>query len=273
MSKKRIPYFKFYPSDFMHGVRGLSAQEVGIYTMLLCRIYEEDGPVECHIVRLSTYCGMRENTFKQVLDKLIVLGKLTLKNGMISNARSEAEISSRSDDLKNKISGGKASAKKRQQNQQNISTEPQQNLNYTDTDTYKNKELTTLVPKNGKNGTRLPEDWCLSDSLKDWIRLKGFGRDFIMREFEKFKNFWYSKSGKDATKVDWDATFRNWVLIADERKPANKPMTVQQAALFAQAQRKLEIVSDNRMEQQQSLAVTSDRPLSIPINATKQKPS
>jgi uncharacterized protein YdaU (DUF1376 family) len=40
----RIPYFHFYPADFMNGSHGLSAQQVGVYIMLLCRIYEEDGP-------------------------------------------------------------------------------------------------------------------------------------------------------------------------------------------------------------------------------------
>lgn len=246
MSKKRIPYFKFYPSDFMHGVRGLSAQEVGVYTMLLCRIYEEDGPVECHIVRLSTYCGMRENTFKQVLDKLIVLGKLTLKNGMISNARSEAEISSRSDDLKNKISGGKASAQKRQQNQQNISTEPQQTVNYTDTDTYKNKELTTLVPKNGKRGSRIPPDF--KPDL-EWSQQQGFSNSELKVEFESFKDFWISKAGPGGVKLDWQATWRNWIRSAKKKKPA-KRMTIAGAAAEAlEGYNRNELFND--VEQQQ----------------------
>jgi len=124
-----------------------------------------------------------------------------------------------------------------------------------------------------KKAKRLPEDWTISEGVKDWIRSKGFGRDFVMRELEKFKNFWISKSGAGATKLDWDATFRNWLLTAKERQPESKPMTVGQAALFAQTQRRLEIVTDNSMEQQQSIAITSDRPLRIPLNATKQKPA
>ncbi len=84
MARTAIPYFNFYPSDFMHGVRGMSAQEVGVYTMLLCRIYEQSGPIEYNVIRLSTYCGMREKTFVQVVEKLISLGKITLGNGLIS---------------------------------------------------------------------------------------------------------------------------------------------------------------------------------------------
>nr|WP_278388426.1 DUF1376 domain-containing protein [Brucella intermedia] len=135
MSRDRIPYFDFYPSDFMHGVRGLSAQEVGVYTMMLCRIYEENGPVEFHVMRLATYCGMRESTFVKTVEKLIELGKLQLIDGMITNHRAEAEISSRANKLKNNSKAGKASAEKRQQKQRSNSTDVQQTFNHTDTDT------------------------------------------------------------------------------------------------------------------------------------------
>ena len=46
MSEGAIPWFRFYPADFMRGVRGMSATEVGLYQMLLCLIYEENGPEE-----------------------------------------------------------------------------------------------------------------------------------------------------------------------------------------------------------------------------------
>lgn len=133
--KARIPYFDFYPVDFMNGVRGLSAQEVGVYTMVLCRVYEENGPIEFNTMRLSTYCGMREATFKRVVEKLIALGKFDLSDGMLSNHRAETEIQSRADKLKLNSKAGKASAKKRQQNQRSEPTSVQRPFNHTDTDT------------------------------------------------------------------------------------------------------------------------------------------
>lgn len=35
-------------------------------------------------------------------------------------------------------------------------------------------------------------------------------------ELEKFRDYWTAKSGKDATKLDWDATYRNWIRRAAE---------------------------------------------------------
>ena len=138
--KRHIPYFSFYPADFMNGVRGLSAQEVGVYTMLLCRIYEESGPVEYHPLRLATYCGMREPTFVKTVAALVDLGKLTMVSGYLSNARAEAEIAKRAHDLENSSKAGKASAEKRQQKQHKSATGVQRAFNHTDTDTDTEKK-------------------------------------------------------------------------------------------------------------------------------------
>lgn len=87
MKPPRIPFIHFYPCDFIVGVRGLTPLEVGIYMMLLCRIYEEDGPVEHHIPRLAAYCNCSDKVAEKAVDRLVLLGKLTLRNGLLSNPR------------------------------------------------------------------------------------------------------------------------------------------------------------------------------------------
>lgn len=134
---KGLPWFKFYPADFMHGVRGLGPREVGIYTMLLCKIYEEGGPIEYHARRLSTYCGVPLKTFEIVMETLVNLGKIQEVEGRLINARAEAEIASREADLKNASKAGKASAEKRQQKQQKQATDVEQPFNNKEEDTDK----------------------------------------------------------------------------------------------------------------------------------------
>lgn len=141
MANGTNPYFRFYPSDFMDGVRGMTAQEVGLYTMLLCRMYEADGPIENNTFRLATYCGMREKTFSATLEKLILLGKILVTDEGLTNNRAEEEISNRARDVKNSIAAGKASAEKRQQNQRNNATTVQRPFNHTDTDTDTERTL------------------------------------------------------------------------------------------------------------------------------------
>ena len=70
-----------------------------------------------------------------------------------------------------------------------------------------------------KRATRIPDDFKVTPEMAAWAREHvprlidaGSGP----RETEKFRNYWQAKSGKDATKHDWVATWRNWLLKADD---------------------------------------------------------
>jgi hypothetical protein len=63
-------------------------------------------------------------------------------------------------------------------------------------------------------GSRLPADWSPGDSLRVWA--KGEGLDATGPELAKFRDHWLAKAGRDATKADWDATYRNWLRRARE---------------------------------------------------------
>lgn len=69
-------------------------------------------------------------------------------------------------------------------------------------------------------GTRLPENFGISSKLRAWAieEVPGFDVD---REHMRFRDYWRAKPGKDGTKVDWDATWRNWMRkAADDRGSA-----------------------------------------------------
>jgi hypothetical protein len=74
---------------------------------------------------------------------------------------------------------------------------------------------------NGKEGrgeeraTRLPSDLVLPD---DWISFCQTERPDLdpAKVFDKFRDHWVSKAGKDGAKLNWFATWRNWVR--EERK-------------------------------------------------------
>jgi hypothetical protein len=65
-------------------------------------------------------------------------------------------------------------------------------------------------------GTRLPTDWTAPPHFIDYAVGRGMSLDRVAIEAEKFKNYWIAKSGAGATKRDWSATWRNWVLNAME---------------------------------------------------------
>jgi hypothetical protein len=65
--------------------------------------------------------------------------------------------------------------------------------------------------KSNTRGTRLPPDWDIPTEWGTWAEDQGMTRAAIIREADKFKDYWLSKSGSGATKTDWQATWRNWI--------------------------------------------------------------
>lgn len=62
-----------------------------------------------------------------------------------------------------------------------------------------------------KRGTRLPDDWTLPKQCGDWALSEGWGEAAIRAESEKFKDYWHSVAGSKGVKLDWKATWRNWM--------------------------------------------------------------
>jgi hypothetical protein len=60
--------------------------------------------------------------------------------------------------------------------------------------------------------TRLAGDWVLPEALKSWaVEAHHLDPQRIVRISLAFRDYWISKPGKDGTKLDWAATWRNWV--------------------------------------------------------------
>ena len=68
-----------------------------------------------------------------------------------------------------------------------------------------------IEPKPPPKATRLPSDWSLPSPWRCWGIEAGFPAARIDVEGEKFRDYWRAKAGKDATKRDWQATWRNWI--------------------------------------------------------------
>ncbi|WP_375643738.1 MULTISPECIES: hypothetical protein, partial [unclassified Bartonella] len=62
-------------------------------------------------------------------------------------------------------------------------------------------------------GCRLPTDF---EPDYDFAIAKGLPPERVKVEIAKFRDYWRSKAGANATKTDWQATWRNWVRKAIE---------------------------------------------------------
>jgi hypothetical protein len=67
------------------------------------------------------------------------------------------------------------------------------------------------------HGTRLPDDWKPTDTLWVWGREKLSEQD-LKAETAAFKDYWHTKPGKQAKKLDWDLTWKVWIRNAVQRR-------------------------------------------------------
>jgi hypothetical protein len=75
---------------------------------------------------------------------------------------------------------------------------------------------TRPVPKGtekapARRATRLPTDFKVTELLAEYARLKAPSVNLDL-ETEKFSNYWTAKAGAGGTKLDWPATWKNWML-------------------------------------------------------------
>lgn len=74
-----------------------------------------------------------------------------------------------------------------------------------------------------KRAKRLPADWVLPASWGQWAINEGLSEARVRLEADKFRDYWVGKGGKDATKTDWLATWRNWIRNSGGSSPSRGP--------------------------------------------------
>jgi len=84
-------------------------------------------------------------------------------------------------------------------------------------DTILKKHKNTKDTKVYKKGSRLPEDWEPTQSDREFC-FEMYGNGWGS-ELERFKDYWKGVPGQRGVKLDWDATWRNWIrTAADDTK-------------------------------------------------------
>lgn len=73
-------------------------------------------------------------------------------------------------------------------------------------------------PTPRKRATRIPDDFAVTPSMLSWAS-KNAPHTNVDRATAKFVDYWTAASGAKASKLDWVATWRNWMREEEERSP------------------------------------------------------
>ena len=72
----------------------------------------------------------------------------------------------------------------------------------------------TRSPRKRRRGTRIPEDFTITASMTAWAAEKIPPDIDVLEETQKFRDYWTAVPGARGVKLDWEATWRNWMRNA-----------------------------------------------------------
>jgi hypothetical protein len=70
-----------------------------------------------------------------------------------------------------------------------------------------------------KRGRRIPDDFAVTDEMRQWAVDNGFGHLDLDKITAEFRDYWAAESGARAVKLDWTKTWHNRVRAVAERSP------------------------------------------------------
>jgi len=205
-------YYKFNIADYRKDTSHLTTIEHGIYRQLIDWYYLDEKPIplETQVVsrRLRLGSDMEFSSLQNVLSDFFKEGK----TGYV-HKRIEVEIKDYQEQVEKNKNNGKLGGrpKKTQVVIHGFSNESQNNPNH--------KPLTINhkpIDKN-KRGSRLSSDFLFTG---EWLAFCKQERPELepVQTFEKFKDYWIAQPGQKGVKLDWDATWRNWVRTTNAPK-------------------------------------------------------
>lgn len=214
-------YYQHHIGDFIKDTSFLTNEEIGIYLKLIWLYYDSEKPLPNSIFELGMKTGTRDNQviLEGLLEMFFILDE---QNQCWHHSRCDKEIEHYRQQLTTASKAGKASALKRAMNKNPTSVEQALNERSTEVQPTNNQQPITKNQDKNKRGSRLPQDFFFP---KEWC-------DFLVEQrpelnaqktFDQFKDYWISQAGQKGVKLDWFATWRNWVRStnAPKQNPAD----------------------------------------------------
>lgn len=66
-------------------------------------------------------------------------------------------------------------------------------------------------------GTRIEPDWSPSQAEREFANAEGLSNAEIDREAARFRDYWKGRAGSGGVKLDWTATWQNWIRSTAEK--------------------------------------------------------
>lgn len=228
MTKKTdapLPYYKWYWQDWRsnRAVQRMSYVERGLYRELLDECWSEGG-IPTDMESLADICGCPVEVMAnawQVLARCFHLVDGCYRNEKLDSLRTERDAVR----VKRKDAGRLGGLRKSLNEKDSVANASHLPEGASvchigeerrEEESRENQSATPPIPDTPKKpkgqprGTRLPDDFTLTDELRAAAEKIGVPSGAVHIEADQFADHWKAKTGKDAYALDWLARWRTW---------------------------------------------------------------
>lgn len=235
------PYMMLYVADYTADVQDLTCEQDGAYWRLLRAMWRAGGTLPNRPDKLARICGLTDERWGEIGPDVMEL--FQHDGGAITHKRLFAEITAAKAKADAKSRGGKASAsaKANKNNDKGLNktptkgqvparaSEPEPDSKVILFPEAIERTLPLLNDLPAVRATRLAADWAPDGAARSYAVQHGFALAEIDRIAEDFRDYWTARPGKEASKLDWPATWRRWVRKQRERRDERKQPTNRQS--------------------------------------------
>lgn len=214
------PFMQLYVGDYLADTLDLTTEQHGAYLLLLMTMWRHGAKLPNDPAKLARIARVHPPRWSRVWAEISKYFEAT-EDGFITNSRLSKEHEKAIHKSRSRADagakGGSAKALKNKNqalaNATDLSKQGQKS---------ESEEKTEAKASAKKTGSRLPSDWLLPLAWGEWALAEGMSELCVRREADRFRDFWIGKAGKDAAKLDWQATWRNWIRKALQDQPKGR---------------------------------------------------
>ena len=215
-----ISHVAFYFDEWLTGTFELEEGERGTFITLCALIWKTGNRLKDEPQSIARWCNISVRLWNKRKARLIELGKIAVEDGFIVQPRAVSEYEKARGKREPLVKAGRKGGLKRAENAAKIARNAHENqdnpLDNNDSGSSYNQiqnqkketsEAKASSSKKAKRPVAMPDDWQPDERFEPYARSKGWSRERISVELEKFYAH-YSDGGRKCL----DATFfKAWV--------------------------------------------------------------
>lgn len=206
-------FYKRFIGDYASKTAHLSLAEHGAYTLLLDAVYATERGLPAGYADLFRICRAMSKAeqiaVSKVADEFFPVGT----DGLRHNGKAIEVLDHAAPAIQAARANGKKGGRPKKPGEEPAGfseiTQGEPSSKASQSHSQNSPSL-----RSGERATRLEKDWVLPNDWRAWAESERTDLDISVVAC-KFADYWHGKGGKDGRKLDWLATWRNWVR--DER--------------------------------------------------------